>query len=236
MKETVLVGVLKNRRDLEILLKENWYRIPVFYAPKKKFEYLAFYEPLKFGKSGKCVRYYGKVIKKEIKKRIELLPKEKNHPRAGKNYLKISFKKIIKLKKPIKNIIPRRIYFGFTDLRKLLNANDILELYDIANTEKIVENLLKKEKIKYKAQYYELINKRKRFRLDFVIFTKKGKIAIECDNDKAHQGKRQQQKDKIKDKILHERGFMVIRLKEKEILDSSKSCLKIIEETVASLN
>ena len=51
----VLVGVLKNKRDLGILLQKHWYRIPVRYLPKKKFDYIAFYQPLVFGRRGKRI-------------------------------------------------------------------------------------------------------------------------------------------------------------------------------------
>ena len=61
-EEAVLVGVLKNRRDLDLLFREHWYRIPVFYMPKRKFRYLAFCQPAAFGRGGKSMRYYARVL------------------------------------------------------------------------------------------------------------------------------------------------------------------------------
>ncbi|MEK7106967.1 MAG: hypothetical protein AAB899_02170, partial [Patescibacteria group bacterium] len=116
-KKIVLVCVLKDRRDLRILLKENWYRIPVAYLPRRKFTHLAFYQPAEFGRFGKRIQYYARVLKSTILKRIDLLPKEKNHPRAHDNYLKIEVAWVKKLARPIKNIIPRRVSFGFTSLK-----------------------------------------------------------------------------------------------------------------------
>ena len=58
----VLVGVLRDKRDLNILLKENWYRIPVAQAPRRRFDYLAFYQPLLFCHQGKRIRYYARVL------------------------------------------------------------------------------------------------------------------------------------------------------------------------------
>ena len=60
----VLVGVLKNKRDLGILLEKHWYRIPVFFLPKKKFDYLAFYQPEGFGRRGKRIEYYARVVRR----------------------------------------------------------------------------------------------------------------------------------------------------------------------------
>jgi len=49
----------------------------VAYAPKRQFQYLAFYQPLSFGKEGKKIQYFAKVIDyKTIKQRKELLPRE----------------------------------------------------------------------------------------------------------------------------------------------------------------
>lgn len=72
----VLTGVLKDKCDLKILLQKHWYRIPVFYLPKKKFKYIAFYQPAVFGRKGKRIEYYARVARRKIIKRIELLPKK----------------------------------------------------------------------------------------------------------------------------------------------------------------
>ena len=120
--KTVLVGVLKTRRDQKILLEKHWYRIPVLHLPKRNFKYIAFYQPLGFGKHGKRIEYYAQVSKTSISKRINLLPDESNHPRASDDYKRFEFKEILKLEKPIRNIIPRRIVFGFTTLKALLSS------------------------------------------------------------------------------------------------------------------
>ena len=231
-EKIVLVGVLKNQKDLDILLRDNWYRIPLVHAPKRKFDYIAFYQPLQFGKRGKSIHYYAKVLSLIRKKRFELLPEEKDHPKSRDVYLKINLGKIIPLSRPIKNIIPRRINFGFTSFDRLMTAKDILELYSIAPTEQIIENKLNKEGIKSKAQFYVLVSKRKRYRLDFAIFCKDGKIAVECDNKKAHNIKSQRKKDQTKDKILKALGWTVMRFSEDEILFENKNCVEKIKKLV----
>lgn len=45
----VLVAVIKRKKDLEILKKRHWYRIPVKSAPKGRADYLAPYLSRGFG-------------------------------------------------------------------------------------------------------------------------------------------------------------------------------------------
>lgn len=233
-RKIVLVGVLKNRRDLKFLLNENWYRIPVFHAPVQKFNYLAFYQPAVFGRQGKRICYYARVLNYQIKKRTELLPTEKSHPKAENYYLQIFIDKIKKLPKPIRNIIPRRVSFGFTTLDRLLGSKNILQLYNIAPTEQIIEDGLKKIGIKTNAQYHVSCDGKK-YRLDLAVFCRKGKIAIECDNRKAHSGPQQIKKDRIKNKALKMHGWTVVRLSEKEILSGLNNCISKIKKAVKKL-
>jgi very-short-patch-repair endonuclease len=135
------------------------------------------------------------------------------------------------LSRPIKNVVPRRISFGFTTLNDSLTSNNILQLYNIAPTEQIVENGLRRMGIKVFPQYYFLNNK-KRFRLDFAVFCKNGSIAVECDNKRAHSGKYHREKDKIKDISLQQHGWVVIHLTEQEILSDLKACIKRVQKAV----
>lgn len=233
--QIVLVCVLKNKRDLNILLTENWYRIPVAHAPKRLFNYLAFYQPALFGRPGKCICYYARVLNYQIDRRSDLLPDEPSHPSVHADYFRIRLGKIKKLSQPIRNIIPRRISFGFTTLNRLLKAENILQLYGIAPTEQIIENGLRRVGIKATAQHYVLSGK-KRYCLDFAVFCKGGLIAIECDNKRAHSGPRQREKDKIKDSFLEWRGWTVIRLTEHEIVSDLKGCIVRIQKTVQKLS
>lgn len=230
-EKTVLVGVLKSKNDLHILLREHWYRIPAAFMPKRQFKYAAFYQPTIFGRNGKRIAYYASVAKKEIIKRINLLPKEINHPRANDDYIKITFRKIKKLHRPIKNIIPRRVSFGFTTLKKLLSAKDILELYGVPKTEQIMEKRLNRLGIKFLAEH-SISKEGRRYRIDIAVFCRSGQIAIECDNSKAHSGKAQTAKDKAKDAFLKRHGWRVIRLTEKNIIERPDYCARMIEKTV----
>ncbi len=248
----VLVSVLKSQQDQRILLEEKWYRIPVSFLPKRTFTHIAFYQPIQFGKEGKRIQRYARVVNREIKKRLELLPNEPQHERANDPYLKCTFRKIEELKQPIRNVIPRRVSFGFTDLKTLHSANDILELYHVAPTEQIIERELVRLGIPVISQYRVSLKsplakgvppssevgavylKSNRYRLDLAILCEKGNIAIECDNHKAHSGTIQRLKDRQKDTALKALGWRVIRLSESNILDTLDSCIFRIQKLIRS--
>ncbi len=227
----VLVGVLKNKRDLEVLLKEKWYRIPVKYAPIRQFAYLAFYQPAHFGREGKRIQYYARVAKRQEFLRSVLLPEELEHPRAREMYLRVRVGGIKKLPRPIRNNTPRRVSFGFVTLNRLMAAKNILQLYDIPPTEEIIRNSLRRCGLKAQAQYCVSAGG-KRYRLDFAIFCRRGRIAVECDNKKAHSGSLQKQKDKARDKHLRRHGWEVIRLGEVDIMSNPQDCISNIRQRV----
>ena len=230
----VLVGVLRDKRDLNILLTENWYRIPVAYAPTRRFDYLAFYQPALFGRRGKRIQYYARVLNYQTTKRNDLLPEELNHPRAHDYYFRVRVGKIKKLSQPIRNIMPRRISFGFTTLNHFLKSKNILQLYNVLPIEQIVGNGLKRASIKAIAQHY-VLKGRKRYCLDFAVFCQQGAIAIECDNKKAHTSLRQKEKDKIKNAFLRRLGWVVIRFSENDIISDLQSCVERVKKAVRKL-
>jgi|SRR3989344_747604 len=232
--EEVLVAVIKTRRDLNILKREKWYRVPVDSLPKRQFKYIAFYQPEVFGKDGKRINYYAKVVRKAKKKRIKILPEETSHPRANNRYFVFHFSKISKLARPVRNIIPRRVTFGFTKLKTLFRANDLLELYGVPKTEQILHARLRELGIKALPQYY-ISSSGKRFRLDFAIICRRAALAIECDNKRAHASLAQRKKDKDKDTALKKLGWRVLRFREDDILGNLESCEKLINRELASL-
>ena len=229
-----MVGVLKNKRDFNILLTKNWYRIPIVHLPTRRFNYLAFYQPAIFGQEGKCIKYYARILRRKIVKRIKLLPQEPHHPRAHDYYCQFSVAKIQKLARSIRNIIPRRVTFGFTTLNHLLKSRNILQLYGVTPTEQIVEQGLKRIGVEPLSQHY-VLNGKKRYRLDLAIFCQNGKIAIECDNKKAHASRAQKKKDKIKNMTLKQAGWIVIRLPEAKIISDLPGCLRLVQRAIHRL-
>ncbi len=231
----VLVGVLKNKRDLDILLRERWYRIPARHMPKRKFEYIAFYQPAAFGWGGKCIRYYARVAERDIKKRRALLPDEARHPGADADYVQIHVRNVRELRHPIRNILPRRVTFGFTTLKQLRRARNILGVYGVADTEALMRDELRRAGIRAVAQRHLSYRKkggRKRYCLDFAIFCRRGAVAIECDNKKAHSGARQRKKDKTKDLFLRRHGWTVLRFTEEDIISKMEKCMARVRHAI----
>ena len=244
----VLVGVLKDKRDLNILLTKNWYRIPMAYAPRRQFSWLAFYQPALFGRRGKLIQYYARVLNRQTAKRSDLLPNEASHPRVHDYYFRVRVGKIKKLPQPVRNIIPRRVSFGFTTLDRLLKSKNILQLYNIAPTEQLMEDGLRRAGIRAIAQHRVIFGKKpctrlrqaqsvrgRRYCLDFAVFCEQGAIAIECDNKKAHSSAGQREKDKIKNAFLRRRGWLVIRLSEDDIISDLKGCITRVKKAVRKL-
>ena len=240
-KGNVLVCVLKSKRDRDLLLTEHWYRIPVQYAPKRMFRYVTFYQPATFGRHGKRIEYYARVKRIDQRKRKVLLPRESGVPTANDDYFQIHLTHISKLPRPIKNTTPRRISFGFTTLKRLKSARNILELYNVAPIEEIVGRALEQSGIDAIPQYQV-----SRYRLDFAIHcpslssprtrgSSGFKIAIECDNKKAHSSSAQRKHDRKRDAFLRRHGWHVIRLTEDAILFDIDSCITRIRLTMKEL-
>jgi len=235
MSKIVLVTVLKNHKDLDILLKHKWYRIPVFYMPKRKADYIAFYQPSIFGKSGGSIRYYAKPVSYKILKRIEILPEEFDHPYSNDEYYKLKFKKIFKLKNPVRNKSKMRVSFGFTTLEKLKKIRNIAGLFDVNPIEDILNLALRKNGIKYSREHTFSLSNGRKFRLDFVVFCKRGLLNIECDSSKWHSIKKQRLKDSLRDKVLRRYGWCILRLKEPEIIGNIDKCIAKVKASIKEL-
>lgn len=233
-EEAVLVGVLKNRRDRDLLFREHWYRMPVFSAPKRTFRYLAFYQPAVFGHGGKRIRYYARVLRSRTRKRRVLLPREPKHPKASETYVQIRVGRIRTLPQPIRNVLPRRVSFGFTTLRRLLTAKNLLQLYAVPPTEEIIGRALARQGIPAVPQH-AVSDGHRRYRLDFAVFCTRGRIAIECDNAKAHAGRRQRKRDRAKDAVLRHYGWTVLRFAERDIVSHTERCIRRVQEVVKKL-
>lgn len=233
--QIVLVGVLKSQRDLEFLLTERWYRIPMRYAPSRRYGYLAFYQPAVFGRSGKCIRYYARVIGRQIIQRNRLLPAESYHPRARTPYVHIRVGMVHALRRPVRNIVPRRVTFGFTTLHRLRTARDMLQLYRVTPIEQMVGDGLRRAGIDAAAQQVVSAGTR-RCRLDFSVLCKRGAIAIECDNRASHRSPIQRARDKSKDAFLRRLGWTVVRLPEHVIVHDLPSCIARVRVAMQKLS
>lgn len=228
----VLIGILKDRRDLNLLIRRRWYRIPVASCPTRRFEYLAFYQPAGFGRHGKRIRYYAAVRGCRMVQRRELLPMEPRHARAGAEYYRFHVGKVQELPSPVLNTSPRRVTFGFTTLSRLLKAKDILGLFDIPPLEQIMYAALKRAQINFSPEHIVSDRKRRKYRLDFAILCRRGRIDIECDGEKWHSSRAQKRRDRLRDHGLGQRGWVIVRLKEREILGNLGGGVKRVKRLI----
>ncbi len=128
----------------------------------------------------------------------------------------------------------RRISFGFTTVRRLFHSQDILGLYNVVPTERIMAHGLQRAGINAEAQYH-VVSGKKRYCLDFAVFCPGGAIAIECDNAKAHAGRRQRERDKIKNAFLRRRRLVVVRLSDRDVISDLPGRVLKIKKVVREL-
>ncbi|MEL6310537.1 MAG: hypothetical protein AAFR81_09470 [Chloroflexota bacterium] len=133
--DRVLVGVINRKKDLSILLKQHWYRIPQAQMPDGIYtEYIGFFlsgsASTRFGKSG--VHYFARQVGLELAYRKDLLPNEtskKAMRRADDVYYQVKFASIDGKVPPITNPTKRRFAFIFTTWDRFVNATEIADLY-----------------------------------------------------------------------------------------------------------
>lgn len=135
-RRTVLVAVLNNPADLERAANEGWYRIPQRRAPQRiGADYLAFYQTGAFadraanGGEAHTVTYFAATLRYKLLTRRELLPDEADHPRRDEYYYRIDIGPLQRLARPVPSATLRRITFIHTTLERLLNAEDVRDLY-----------------------------------------------------------------------------------------------------------
>ncbi len=226
----LIVCWLKYKNDLSILLNDGWYRIPLEKAPKNIFnvKYLAFYQSYVFGKNAYIIKHFGTIDKIQSLKRYELFPKEKTNVKSGLDYLKISMKDMNILEKPIVAKRPRKIVFINSTLNKLLNANDVNDLFHNSPLEDTLWYHLKKNNIVAERQYY-IYSGKNAYSLDFAAFCRKGNVDIECDGDTYHTGKEKAELDNKRDNYLTKKGWSILRYNTSQLKKTDECVADIVE-------
>ena len=184
----LLVALMPRVSSLDILKNEGWYHIPEESAPKPwPPRMLAFYQGKVFGKEQAYqVQYYGEVSQIDILPRKELFPDdEKNLAKAEKKYYRLELKSLEVRETPIISYRPRRLVFIPTTHKKFELAEQINDLFNGSFLEDRLWKTLKRSKMLAERQW-KLVIKSKLFFLDFAIFCKNGKLAIETDGYTTH--------------------------------------------------
>jgi len=91
-------------------------------------DYLAFYQPGKFGEAAGRIEWMAPVRGHELTTRGELLKDEPNHPRAGEEYFKIQLGPLERLPHPVVTDKWKRLTFLYTTGEYLLEARTLNDL------------------------------------------------------------------------------------------------------------
>ena len=219
-----LIGVIKDRRDLALLLRRRTYRIPVSHTPRRRFSHLAFYQPASFGRAGKGIRYIAPVVGRVKARRRDILPGEPGHPRAGEYYWCYRVGKPVRLPQPVRNLSVRRVTFAYAPLRRLFELHDVLEVFGVPPIERMMADEFRRAGIPALPEFTVSAGGR-RYRLDFAVFCARGQLAVECDGEEFHGTPGQRARDRGKDAHLKRLGWTVIRLPESLVVGSPRACL-----------
>lgn len=130
-EDRVLVGVMPDPRDLDIARDQHWYRIPARHASDGiHAEYVAFYFTKKFSPDLRwAIHYYARRTGHELVRRVDLLPEESDHPRAGDTYFKLQLGPLKRKSPPIVSVRWRRITFIQTTWDRFVTATEVNDLY-----------------------------------------------------------------------------------------------------------
>lgn len=134
--DTVLVGVIKTKRDLAFLREDHWYRIPQTEPPHGILvDYLAFFQSGRvFGEESGGIYYFAQRTGNELVRRKDLLQNSKPHPRDEHVYHKIQLGIIQKKTPPIINKPkPYSFAFIYTTGDRFQQATHIRDLYSKAD-------------------------------------------------------------------------------------------------------
>ena len=233
-EKTALIAVLKDPRDLKIATQDHWYRIPVKKAPRSNFTHIAFYQPACFKPDGKRIEYYAEVTDCATGRRIDILPDEPEHPAATQLYLKYTLGPLTKLPVAILNTSASRISFGYATLKRLAQAVNILGIFNVFPVENMMCAALKSSGISFFREHNIMRDRKVKYRLDFALLCKNGKLDIECDSHRWHSTPRQHARDEIRDKWLRRNGWITLRFGEHEVLHNVEVCIGEINTAVES--
>jgi hypothetical protein len=127
----VLVVVVNDPVDLARARDDGWYRIPLDRAPRRiAADYLAFYQTGAFPPEERwAVRWFAPVLEYHLAARKELIPEEPEHPRADQSYYKVSLGPLASLPHAVPSRRLRRITFIPTTLGRLMQAEEINDLW-----------------------------------------------------------------------------------------------------------
>jgi very-short-patch-repair endonuclease len=187
-RKELLVALLPKIEALDRLKTERWYHIPKETALKRwPPEVMAFYQGKVFGIEERYkIRYFGKVGTIDIVPRKVLFPDdEENKDKEEKPYYRVQLKTLQERETPIVSYCPRRLVFIPTTLKKFELAEQINDLFDGSPLEDRLWKALKHINVMAERQW-KIVVQAHEYCLDFAVFCKNGKLAIETDGYTTH--------------------------------------------------
>jgi hypothetical protein len=232
----VLVAVMNNQRDFCIARDQGWYRIPYQRAPARVgADYLAFYHTKAFSEQRWAVCYYAPVRRYRVLSRRSLLPDEPSHPRADALYYKIEIGALRRLPRPIPSRRLRRITFIPTTLARLLEAQEINDLWCGGPEEEGLWQTFKDNGISAERRY-PLREDEEGYTIDFAILCRLGKIAVCLEDERLVQNVRVVREDRpVEEYELAAQGWTILRLDALSLARSPAACLARVEEAAGRL-
>ncbi len=229
----VLVAVMNNERDFHIARDQGWYRIPYQRAPARVgADYLAFYHTKAFSDERWVVNYYAPVRRYRVITRRSLLPSEPDHPRADALYYKIEIGALRRLPRPIPSHRLRRITFIPTTLERLLQAQEINDLWCGRPDEERLWQAFKDNGISAERRY-PLREDEEGYTVDFAILCRQGKIAICLEGEQLVQNVRVvREEGRIDEYDLAAQGWTVLRLDTRNLARSPAACVARVREAI----
>jgi hypothetical protein len=213
-----LVTLLKEPKDWQTVLNYGIYRIrgslkyPPLILKEKRVQYLGFYLPAAFGKHKFSVRHYAKVKSIKMASRHACIPDETFNAKSNDIYYKIDVDEPMILEEPVVSLRGRsHMVLIQTDEQRLLNAKEFNFLYKGSHLEEPMFKALIDHHI-FPEREFPVHNKdNSAALLDFAIFCRDGKFAIEMDGQQ-HQATREAVlNDHRRDNKLKENKWSVVR-------------------------
>ena len=230
----VLVVVLNDAADLSRARDLGWYRIPLAHVPRRvAADYLAFYQTGAFPPEERwAVRWLAPVRGYGIAARRELIPAEPNHPRADERYHRIDLGALEPLPHPIPSRRLRRITFIPTTLARLLEADEINDLWIKSSAQERLWAALKQADIEAERQY-PLREDLPQYVADFALLCRDGKVAVIVDDepdstDELHE-------TLPPDYLLTAGGWLPLRITLDELTSDPAGCAARLSALMASL-
>jgi len=216
----VLVVVVNDPADLARARDEGWYRIPLDRAPRRiAADYLAFYQTGAFPPEERwTVQWLAPVQAYRLTTRKELIPDEPEHPRADQPYYKVALGPLAPLPHPVPSRRLRRITFIPTTLGRLMQAEEINDLWIKSSAQERLWAALKLADIDAERQY-PLADDLPA--ADFALLCRDGRVAVLIVDEPAADGERLAD-DELRealppDYLLAAGGWVVVRLTTAEL-------------------